>query len=213
MQRIISFAEILLNHRGKRTVCANCCPLLRLWCALEISSAVRHQTGNQLLLYIYICICVYQSALFIIFYWSQEKIVANWQTTTTKGFFVNEDWLMLIKILTIDGLGNCGIYATPSLDGLIIAFILQTTTFQNDTQIKWTWFQRKLIPDFLIRSLSALVKKRIQTQSRSILRLIDYLISLSAAYMLQWIGSALVQIMSCRLVGAKPLFEPMLEYC
>ena len=29
----------------------------------------------------------------------------------------------------------------------------------------------------------------------------------------QWIGSALVQIITCRLFGAKPLSEPMLEYC
>ena len=35
----------------------------------------------------------------------------------------------------------------------------------------------------------------------------------SAAYMRQWTGPALVQIMACRLFGAKPLSEPMLEYC
>ena len=35
----------------------------------------------------------------------------------------------------------------------------------------------------------------------------------SAAYMRQWIGSALVQIMACRLYGAKPsLSKPMLGY-
>ena len=34
----------------------------------------------------------------------------------------------------------------------------------------------------------------------------------SAAYMRQWIRSALVQIMACRLFGAKPLSKPMLEY-
>ena len=33
------------------------------------------------------------------------------------------------------------------------------------------------------------------------------------AYMRQWIGSALVQIMACRLFGAKPLSKPMLGYC
>ena len=32
----------------------------------------------------------------------------------------------------------------------------------------------------------------------------------SAAYMRQWIGSALVQIMACRLFGAKPLSKPIL---
>ena len=35
----------------------------------------------------------------------------------------------------------------------------------------------------------------------------------SAAYMRRWTGSALVQIMACRLDGAKPLSEPMLTYC
>ena len=35
----------------------------------------------------------------------------------------------------------------------------------------------------------------------------------SVAYMRQLTGSALVQIMACRLIGAKPLSEPMLEYC
>ena len=34
-----------------------------------------------------------------------------------------------------------------------------------------------------------------------------------ATYMRQWIGSALVQIMVCRLVGAKPLCEPMMFCC
>ena len=36
----------------------------------------------------------------------------------------------------------------------------------------------------------------------------------SAAYMHQWIGSALVQIMACRrLFGTKPLSKPVLGYC
>ena len=35
----------------------------------------------------------------------------------------------------------------------------------------------------------------------------------SAAYMGQLIGSVLVQIMACRLFGAKPLPAPMLVYC
>ena len=35
----------------------------------------------------------------------------------------------------------------------------------------------------------------------------------SAAYMRQWIGSAMFQIMACRLFGAKSLSKPMLGYC
>ena len=35
----------------------------------------------------------------------------------------------------------------------------------------------------------------------------------SAAYMRQWTGLALIQIMICRMVGAKPLPEPTLTYC
>ena len=34
----------------------------------------------------------------------------------------------------------------------------------------------------------------------------------SAAYMRQWIGAALVEIMACRLFDAKPLSRPMLDY-
>ena len=34
-----------------------------------------------------------------------------------------------------------------------------------------------------------------------------------AAYMRQWTRSALVQVMACRLFGAKPLPKPMLHYC
>ena len=35
----------------------------------------------------------------------------------------------------------------------------------------------------------------------------------SAPYMHQWTGSALIQVMACRLFGAKPLPEPLLAYC
>ena len=35
----------------------------------------------------------------------------------------------------------------------------------------------------------------------------------SAAYICQWIESALVHIMACYAFGAKPLSEPMLDYC
>ena len=35
----------------------------------------------------------------------------------------------------------------------------------------------------------------------------------SAAYMRQWTRSELVQVMACRLFGAKPLPEPMLAFC
>ena len=36
---------------------------------------------------------------------------------------------------------------------------------------------------------------------------------LNSAYMRQWIGWALVQIMACCLFGTKPLSNPMLGYC
>ena len=37
--------------------------------------------------------------------------------------------------------------------------------------------------------------------------------SQSAAYMRQWIGSALIQIMACSLFGTKPLSKQVLGYC
>ena len=35
----------------------------------------------------------------------------------------------------------------------------------------------------------------------------------TAAYMCQWTGSVLIQVMVCRLFGVKPLPEPTLAYC
>ena len=35
----------------------------------------------------------------------------------------------------------------------------------------------------------------------------------SAAYMHPWTGSVLLQVMACRLFGARPLPEPLLMYC
>ena len=47
------------------------------------------------------------------------------------------------------------------------------------------------------------------------LELIFFINSLrpSDAYMRRWTGSSLVQIIACRLFGAKPLSEPMQGYC
>ena len=52
--------------------------------------------------------------------------------------------------------------------------------------------------------------------SRRCIRYIDVLntrFAVSAAYMRQWIGSALVQMMACRRFGTKPLSKPTRVYC
>ena len=50
--------------------------------------------------------------------------------------------------------------------------------------------------------------------ANEMITLLNVIIKLiSPAYLRQWIGSALVQIMTCRLFGAKPLSKPMLGYC
>ena len=52
---------------------------------------------------------------------------------------------------------------------------------------------------------------RLPASSSAALRYINWS-PLSAAHMRQWTGLALVQIMACRLIGAKPLTKPMLGY-
>ena len=66
-----------------------------------------------------------------------------------------------------------------------------------------------------IQTANALHKEQV---SNAVFRCDDVTIkhpitSPSAAYMRQWSGSALLQVKAWRLTGAKPLFEPMLEYC
>ena len=40
-----------------------------------------------------------------------------------------------------------------------------------------------------------------------------WLNSLRPGYMCHWTGSLLVQVLACRLLGAKPLPEPVMTYC
>ena len=55
--------------------------------------------------------------------------------------------------------------------------------------------------------------KRQNYRERSDFQLILISSPSNAAYMHQWIWSALLKIMACRLFGAKPLSKPMLGYC
>ena len=67
-------------------------------------------------------------------------------------------------------------------------------------------------------ALSAKVKKQsyvqwICTGDRMAINPVLNSLRPSDAYMRRWTGSSLLQIMAFRLVGAKPLSEPMLGYC
>ena len=63
--------------------------------------------------------------------------------------------------------------------------------------------------------LSLITKRRVSYHNTVLANWIDFINSFppSAAYMRQWIWSTLVQIMACRLFGAKPLCKSMLGYC
>ena len=65
---------------------------------------------------------------------------------------------------------------------------------------------------FEAMSLSKLTDKNMEWDILALSELINSSPA-SAAYMRQWTGSALVQIMACRLFGTKPLSEPMLGCC
>ena len=69
-----------------------------------------------------------------------------------------------------------------------------------------------VITTSLLRNVSAGYRSYKQCKQRVCL-ILSNSSPLSAAYMRQWIRSALVQVMACRLFGAKPLSKPMLGYC
>ena len=62
--------------------------------------------------------------------------------------------------------------------------------------------------------ISTLISKFQQIQNHTLLWWLQWINSSAprAAYMHQWIGSALVQIMACRLFSTKPLSKPRLVY-
>ena len=67
--------------------------------------------------------------------------------------------------------------------------------YQDASFTKWFFFQ------FIVCNMSTLVVERVYSSPPS------------AAHMRHWIGSALVQIMACRLFDPKPWSKPMLTYC
>ena len=57
-----------------------------------------------------------------------------------------------------------------------------------------------------------IIVKQVYCRQESEFRLILNTSPPNATYIRQWIGSALVQIMACRLFGTKPLSKPMQGY-
>ena len=81
----------------------------------------------------------------------------------------------------------------------------------DSTFVAHNWFQTEKYYCGLLSAINLITKLGfILTPSWNILPLLT---SPSAAYLHQSSGSAMVQIMACRLFGAKPLPEPMLVYC
>ena len=54
---------------------------------------------------------------------------------------------------------------------------------------------------------------KIEQNDNSCASFVHVLVNSSSPIVRQWIGFALVQIMACRLFGAKPLSKPLLGYC
>ena len=84
----------------------------------------------------------------------------------------------------------------------------------------WRQCDAKPLPEtFMIRAIDAYTRPtRPQCVSNRVSLLLPLLLFInssppSTAYMRQLTGSSLVQVMACRLFGAKPLSEPILEYC
>ena len=87
----------------------------------------------------------------------------------------------------------------------------------SNNRYTWAWWHLKSTKIWLFNSLFLQRTNNISNLHITVLCQGKILIKLnssppSAAYMRQWIGSALVQIMACRLFGAKPLSKPMLGY-
>ena len=87
---------------------------------------------------------------------------------------------------------------------------IMPTHYQLDPEEQtWNWNQNitvsftKMHLEMCVCEMVAILSLRIRVNSSPP----------SAAYIRQWIGSEMVQIMACRLFGTKPLSKPMLSCC
>ena len=133
--------------------------------------------------------------------------VMVWHTLlsiTFKCSFLYENWYILIQI-TLKRVRHCSINDNPTLITMMIwcqvndKLLSEPTWFCLLTHI-WVTRPRCVNPVLAGKPLN--VEHMLSTH-----------IPPNAADMHQWIGSALVQIMACRLVGADTLSKPMLDYC
>ena len=110
------------------------------------------------------------------------------------------------------GFANC-FNIFKSHDKLLETLItIESATFVT---CNWTEVARTHMDRFYWIKIDSLMQKR-HSSIANTMELCLFCINSSppsAAYMRQWIGSALVQIMACRLFGTKPLSKPMLGYC
>ena len=115
----------------------------------------------------------------------QEKMAAILHTTFSKGL-----WPMEMSVLNVKFTEVCS--HQQALGGSrkgLAPYRRQAITRTNDHPVHWR-MNTSLNSNMSINSTST-----------------------SAAIIRQWIGSLLVQIMTCRLFGAKPLSKAMLGYC
>ena len=101
-----------------------------------------------------------------------------------------------------------------------MATILQTTFFKwiflNENYHSLIKISLKSAPLDPIRNKSLLFLVMIKLLPESILTILTCYVNSSppsSVYKRQWIESALVQIMACRIFGTKPLSKAMLTYC
>ena len=77
----------------------------------------------------------------------------------------------------------------------------------------WQWDKESLGGNLVMRRVQSKCGPLEQLSFCSIWMMYINSYPLSAVYMLQWTGSALVQVMAWRRTGDKPLPEPALIYC
>ena len=134
-------------------------------------------------------------------------------------------WLCLISANVLRVLGQCRIAShSDPRECTSLRFRLSTGNFIHEMCFKISSYHRDMamLPQSSVGQLDREIQTRPPAERQS--QLPKYLLSRvcttinvnsspnSAAYMRRWIGSALLQIMVCRLFGTKPLSEQTFRY-
>ena len=158
-------------------------------------------------------------------YWETGKLLLLRHTVVTLvrnrlskfHSWISFSWLSWVgvPIIMFQNIASYSYRCCKNFKSIILDLIIQNSSWYNPCEITPRWMPQNITNQISIGSGNGLVLPGNKPSFKICLTFCNWIIIFHLTHLTllpQWTGSPLVQIMTCRLLGAKPLPEPMLTY-